>query len=333
MNKYYIKTVLLSALAAVLISGCKSPSPESIKRSGLYFDTYISVEIYGNNDIKLLDDVFNLCDKYEHLFSPTVNGSDIYNINHSNGDTIKISPESYNILNDSLKYCNQSDGTFDITIYPLTKLWNFSDTSSHIIPSSKEIASILPHIDYHNINMDSSDYSIYLDDKESAIDVGAIAKGYIADRIKDYLIGKDVTSAVINMGGDITLIGSKGENVPFTIGITDPNNKGNALMGLSLSDISVATSGIYERSFTEEGRLYHHILDPTTGYPCETDITSVTVITQSAEDADAICTLCILNGSDKALELINSMNDTEAIIIKRDGTVLKSKQADKYIKN
>ena len=336
MKSKHLTAIIISAtLTAISFSGCLYPSQkESVKRSGLYFDTYISVEIYDSDNTCYLDDVFKMCDHYEHIFSPSVQGSDIYNINNSEGNEVLVDPETIHLLNDSIKYCQKSDGVFDITVYPVSKLWNFSDNASHTIPDQNEISKALTHVNYNLLNIDTENNTVYLDDSLSAIDPGSIAKGYIADRINEYLKSCNVNSAIINMGGDISVIGSKDDGIPFTIGITDPNNKNNVIMGLEITDKAVATSGIYERCFTENNILYHHILDTKTGYPCDTDINSVTIITDSAEKADALCTLCILMGSDPALKYIESCEkDTEVIIIKRDGTILKSEQADKFIKH
>ena len=164
------------------------------------------------------------------------------------------------------------------------------------------------------------------------MDPGGAAKGYVADRIAEYLNAQKITGAIINMGGDMRLIGQKSDGGIFNIGINDPFGKGSCICSLSLTDKSVATSGTYERCFTKDGKTYHHILDTKTGYPADTDIVSATVITNDTEAADCLATACILLGSAKALPLIESLDYTEAVMILSDGTITQTSGAAAFIR-
>ena len=177
-----------------------------------------------------------------------------------------------------------------------------------------------------------SDNSVTLTDPEASVEVGSIAKGFVADRIAEYLNSESITGAIINMGGDMRLIGSKPDGDLFNIGIQDPFGSGSCTESLYISDMAVATSGTYERCFTANGKKYHHILDTATGYPVDTDIESVTVISDNAEDCDCLCTIAIIEGSQKALEIIEHTENTEAVIILSDKTVLHSSGANRYIR-
>ena len=336
MNKTTVFIITPLILSVTLLSSACSNNSNMLHsaKSGMYFDTVVSVDLYGISGSKsdsLLNECMSICEKYEKLFNKNLSSSDIAKINSSYAQPVKVDHETVTLICDSLKYCTLSGGRFDITIDPVSKLWDFHGNNTHI-PENADLKEACSHVDHSMINIDSSNDTVTLTDPKASIDVGAAAKGYIADRIADYLSDSGVTGAIINMGGDMHLIGSKPDNSLFNIGINDPSSNG-CIMSLYLSDMSVATSGTYERCFTEHGKTYHHILDPKTGMSADTDITSVTVITSNAIDADCLCTVCILLGSDEALSLIEQTADTEAIIILDDGSIRKSSGADDYIRN
>lgn len=331
-----LNTLIPFLVAALFLSSCADNTAQSADdvpsatASGTFFDTYISITIYGSDNRDILSEAIDMCDRYENMLSTDVVDSDIYRINHSNGKPVSVSEDTVTLINDSVRYCELSEGTFDITIYPVSSLWNFH-TDNPVIPDDSTVKSAVEHVNYRNIVVDSKNNTVMLRDKQSGIDIGGIAKGYIGDKIADMLRKKDITSAVINLGGDITVIGSKTENEPFTIGINDPNSSGKVLLGLKINNRCVATSGTYERCFTAGEKAYHHILNPKTGYPADTDIKSITIITSSAKDADALCTICLLYGCEDALQLIEQTDDTEAVIIKYDDSVMYTSGADRFI--
>ncbi|MBR1909479.1 MAG: FAD:protein FMN transferase [Lachnospiraceae bacterium] len=332
--KTNIKITLVSLLSALLLSGCLASNNRPYSRSGLYYDTIISVTLYGvgkNDADLLLDECMTICDHYGSLFDPDINTSDIAKINSSGGKSITVDPDTILCLSETLKYSGISDGKFDITIKPVSDLWDFHEGSGKI-PSADRLNNALNYVGYKKITIDPVNNTVSLE-PGSSIELGASAKGFIAGKISEYLKKNNVSGAIINMGGDICLLGSKPDGSDFNIGISDPDSSGAPVLTLTLNNTSVATSGTYERCFTYEGQKYHHILDPSTGYPVKTDVLSVTVISDSAIDCDCLCTLCILEGTPKALSLINSIPDTEAIIIQNDGKIVKSSGADRYIKN
>lgn len=328
-----LKNTIISLLIIMtaLLSGCNYTisSPESCEKSGMFFDTFITISIYDRNDPEILNECFRLCSEYENMLSATINGSDIDRINSSNGAITPVSYDTYKLIEDSIYYSEISDGLFDISIYPVYSLWDFRDSDARI-PNDSDIQDALTHVNYNNIVL-NSEQSVKLSDKSSAIELGGIAKGYIADMLADYLKKCNISSAIINIGGDIHVIGAKSNNTPFVIGIKDPNNTQDVLCALKINDICVATSGTYERSFEYEGKIFHHILNPKTGYPADTDIKSVTVITDSSEKADALCTCLILFGSQRALDFIENEENTEAIIVTNNNITIKSSGASKYI--
>ncbi len=172
-------------------------------------------------------------------------------------------------------------------------------------------------VDYRKIVIDENE--VTLSDADAALDLGGIAKGYIADKMKAYLQGEGITSGLINLGGNVLAIGEKPDGSAYTIGIQKPfDETGEPIASVSVSDQTVVTSGIYERSFTLDGRCYHHILDTATGYPYENDLLSVSVICASSADGDGLSTACFALGLEKGLAYIESLDQTEAIFITSD---------------
>lgn len=342
MKKSILLHLIEISLPVIIITtlcGCDSMlQTKSSTKNGMYFDTIVSVTIYDNDTEKaeiLLDESMKICEKFENLFSKNIPDSDIYKINTAANSPVEINVDTSYLLEKGLYYTQISDGKFNITIAPLTQLWDFHG-EANAIPQDNEITQALSHIDHgmknHILNIDSRNNTATLSDDKSSIEIGGIAKGYIADKIYEYLADQDIAGAIINMGGDIKVLGQNQNNESFTIGINDPNNSGTPLFPIYLKNISVATSGTYERYFMDEnGKKYHHILDPETGYPVNTDILQATVITTDSVDADALATICILKGSRDAVNFIEDIPDTECILITNSGDIIKSNGADKFI--
>ena len=332
---FRIFPALISLTLLLTFCGCTTLSDRegAYTKNGVYFDTLISITLYCNDDAaadKYLEGCLGLCEKYSSLLDANIKGSDIYNINHSAGSYVKVSAETIDIIEKSLCYSNISSGLFDITINSASKLWDFHEENG-TLPDGDELSKALTHIDYQLISTDKAAGTVCLADKNASIDIGGIAKGYIADEIAGYLTNSEITGALINIGGDITCIGHKPQDRLFSIGITDPFGGNTPILGLSLTDKSVATSGTYERAFYIGDEKYHHILDPKTGYPVDTDVLSSTIIADSGMDADCLGTVAILLGSRVALDLINSTENTEGIIICNNGDILYSDGISQYL--
>lgn len=285
-------------------------------------NTYVTITIYDSKDTTLLNDCLALCDKYELLFSRTNPESELYQLNHgelpiSSDGYYTVSDELFEIIKIGKEYSMLSDDAFAIALEPLTSLWNFTN-GTNIIPAQNDIDAVLPLLSSEDILLRAPD-EIAFAKEGMGIDLGGIAKGYIADKIKEYLISKDVHSALIYLGGNVLCIGQK-ETGPFKIGIEKPfDADGNMAAVIQVSDMSVVTSGTDERYFEKDGKLYHHILDKNTGYPIENNLTAVTIITASSTDADALSTTCFSLGLEKGLELLNSRANVEGFFITKDG--------------
>ncbi len=331
------KIVLISfvILALSLLSGGCRPvnTDRPVSKTALYYDTIVTVELFGQDTAsleELADDCMRLCDHYQKLFDPDIKTSDIARINAAETATVTVDHDTAVMLSQALHYSEVSDGKFDITIAPVSSLYDWH-ISPPVIPSDSDLAAACSLVDHGNVIVDTDKNTVTLLSGDTRIDPGAAAKGYIADRIADRLEGESITGAIINMGGDMRLVGRKTDNSLFNIGINDPDNDG-CIISLCLSDCAVATSGTYERCYEKDGVNYHHILDPFTGKSADTDIRSITVISKMSLDCDCLCTVGILLGYEKASELIEQTPDTEAVFILNDGTVKKTSDADTFIR-
>lgn len=361
-----LKTVLveivfiaISIFLCCFICGCNSTNNfQPVKKTTLAFDTVVSITIYdcnseNNNDKNstktaysdyLIDECFNLCSYYENLFSRTVPTSEISQINSSNGKPVNVSQETMELIEKGIYYGDISDGLFDITIASVSNLWDFhndntisqtysdqkinSKNAVTAVPDNNDIRKAVKHVSYKYIIIDKASNTVSLSDKEAMIDLGGIAKGYIADKLKEYLVNKGVSSALIDLGGNIVVIGAKPDGSPFKIGIKKPFSENEIETSVELTDKAVSTSGVYERFFLlndsenteytdsiyiDGKKLYHHILNPKTGYPVNTDIYGASVICDKSIDADALSTIYILKGYKEGKAFFDSLKDVEAI--------------------
>ena len=283
----------------------------------------MTITIYDSKDETLLDQCMELCSDYESVFSRTLPTSEIYRLNHGtfpkDGDYYILSDVCADLIEKGLTYCRLSDGAFDITIAPVSALWDFSSENPKV-PDPKEIESALSLVGWEKVDLQGN--RIRFQQEGMEIDLGGIAKGYIADCLKEYLLSCGVESALINLGGNVLCIGSKMDGAPFRIGIQKPFAEQNEILGaVQISDQSVVSSGIYERNFEADGTLYHHILNPQTGYPFDNGLTSVTIFSERSVDGDGLSTSCFALGLEQGMELIASLPDVYAIFVTQDGAL------------
>lgn len=323
MKKLRFFFLAASLVCSQLLTGCGAQDPAPVSRAGFYFNTVISVTIYEAVDEPLFDDCFALAAKYEALFSSTIADSDISRINDADGKPVTVSNETVELLKQGIAYGELSQGTFDITIGTLSDLWDIStkallkETNESMIPDAGEIAAACEPVDYHNIQINGNEVS--LKNPDTQIDVGGVAKGYIADRMKEFLNENGITSGFINLGGNFLALGPKQDGSAYTVGIQKPfAEDGTALATVKVTDETVVSSGVYERYFKVNGTRYHHILDTATGYPYENDLLGVTIITDSSVDGDALSTTCFSLGLSDGMALVERLPDTEAIFITDD---------------
>ena len=302
----------------VTLNGCTvPPKSESLTMTGTYFDTVVQIEVWGA-DQEIMEHCRQMCEDYEQMLSATIETSEISRINNAGGEPVEVSDETAGLIEEGIKYGDISDGRFDITIAPATDLWNFTDNEEKILPDPDELAEAVTHIDYHCIKVEGN--TVTLTDPEARIDLGGIAKGYIADRLKEYLKDEGIEHALIDLGGNMLTLGRRYDGNDFRIGIQKPfAGTGTAMAVVSVNDKSVVTSGDYERYFEKDGVIYHHILDPDTGYPVQNDLDQVTIISDQSVDGDALSTTCFAMGLEDGLELIRNLDGIEAVFVTKDG--------------
>ena len=322
-NNNFIKKYgsLFLILSLTVLAGCSAPfRQEPVSQTGFYFDTVITVTVYDHGSEELLTQCMDLAAHYENLLSPYIEGSDIWNVNHSAGAFVTVEEDTLNLLKTALSYAEISDGLVDPSIGSLSALWNFGSDNQQFVPAKKQIDEALSHVDYHGLEI--RDDQVMLASPGVQIDLGFIAKGFIGDRIKEFLASKGVASALINLGGNVVILGAKPDGSSFRIGIQKPfAPAGTCALTLDLSDISAVSSGNYERYFEKDGTLYHHILSTETGYPASSGLTQVTILSPSSVDGDALSTLCYILGYEKAVQLLKNYPDIQAVFITEDGHI------------
>ena len=327
LRRIFKKTILviLMSLSLCTLTGCTTSDVEgstAVKISGTDFllNTVITIYLYDSDDEDILNGCFQVIKKYENIYSRTSSTSELYALNHRTLPSIngkyQISDELSDILTYALHYGELSKGGFDITIEPISSLWDYTSRPA-VLPSKESIEKQLPMVNYKYIKLEGNEISFA---KEGVgIDLGGIAKGYIADRVKDYLIEQGVHSAIISLGGNILCVGTKPDGVPFQVGLQMPFGAQNETMAMmEISDYSVVTSGIYEKYFEKDGKIYHHLLDPKTGYPFDNNILSVTIVSPKSVGGDGLTSTCFSLGVEKGLELISTIPDTYAVYITDD---------------
>ena len=292
--------LLIIVIAGRLSFGCeKQRQTEPISETRFLLNTVCTITIYDMTDSDLLRSAFELIERYEAVFSVTIEGSDVWRVNEAGGETVEISYHTANMIRSAVDFAGASGGMFDITIGRLSSLWDFSSDSP---PEQQSITGALQTVDYKQIVLD--EHSMRLNDPAARIDLGGIAKGYIADMVAVFLMENGVESAVIDLGGNIIAVGHKPDGTLWRIGVREPFGQYGQLLGvLETGQAAVVTSGIYERSFVYEGILYHHILDPFTGKPASSDVISATILSENSMTGDVLSTVAVLIGSQKAVQL------------------------------
>lgn len=276
--------LMSSILILALFSGCKAEKDRTAELHTTTFfamDTIMELSVYGNE--KVLSAAEKRVAALEKLFSVTDPDSEIYALNHNGAS--ELSGDTAACLADGLDLCRRTGGALDLSVYPVERAWGFT-TGNYRIPSEQELSALLPLVDYSRIPFDKAVISL---DQGMEIDLGGIAKGYTGDQLLQLFRENGVSSALINLGGNIQAVGAKPDGTPWRIGIQDPFGDGY-LGTLDAVNQAVITSGGYERYFEENGQVYWHIIDPSTGYPAKSGLLSVTVVGEQGVLCDGLST-------------------------------------------
>ncbi len=309
------KVLCLLLLACLLLSGCTAPARPA-ETNIFAMDTYMAFVAYGEGADEALLEATHLIQRLEKELSRTDEKSAVYAINH--GTAAAVPADTLAVLEAALSLSDDTDGLFDVTIAPLVELWNITGETPHIA-TEDELAALVPLVGREHVHVDGD--TVTLDDG-CAIDLGGIGKGYAGDKVAELLGAKGLTGATASLGGNVVVLGTKPDGKLWTVAIQDPASTDYACL-LSLTDCAVVTSGGYQRYFTaEDGTVYQHILDPRTGKPAESDLTSVSIICPDGTRADAYSTALYIMGEADAIAFWREKQDFDMVLITADGRLL-----------
>ena len=320
-------TALKNGSAQAEAQKMKDPELPKETKVGFYLDTVITLTAYTDHP-ELLEKGLELCGEYENLLSRTIEGSDVWRLNHADGKTVTVSDETADILRTAIEIGEKSDGAFDITIAPVSTIWDFT-SGKQIVPDAETIEEAVRLVDFRKIRMDGNDVTL---PAGMMIDLGGIAKGYIADAVRQNLEAAGIKSAILSFGGNIVAIGMKPDGSPWKVGIQDIDEPTGKSMMVSLNyGGSTVTSGIYERGFTVDGVTYHHILSNRTGWPVQNGLASVTIFSDSSMIGDALSTAVFALGKEEGARLIENLDGIEALFIDRNRNAYGTSGLGKYM--
>lgn len=304
--------ILLLILLLLPVFGCSAQTVSSAV--GFACDTVVTIRAYAPQET--VDDALRLVSDYERVLSKTVENSDVWKLNHAAGQPVEVNPETAELLRLAVAISADCDGALDVSIAPLSALWDFT-AESPSLPDADALQNAAALVDYRNIVIEGNTVTLR---NGASVDLGGVAKGYIADRVAEFLKQSGVRHACINMGGNVLVFGGKPDGTAWQIGVRDPNGTPEQSEEvLSLTDGAVVTSGNYERFFELDGVRYHHILDPKTGMPVQNGLASVTILTGQSALADALSTACFVLGPEASEPLLLRYG-ARAIFLFTDGT-------------
>lgn len=302
---------ILPLILLVLLGGCTA---RPVEKTVFAMDTVMTLKIWGSS--AAADDAARQINQLEQQLSVTRPESEIARLNA--GGSAALTPETAALLRQSLALCRLTGGALDITIGPVTELWGFS-TGDYRLPQPDELAAALERVDYRAVTWSGDTLTL---PQGGAVVLGAVAKGYAADVLCQQLRQAGVGSAILSLGGNVQTLGSKPGGGDWQVAIRDPADSDALLGTLSIAgSAAVVTSGGYQRCFEEGGTVYHHILDPATGYPAHSGLVSVTIVAQSGLYADALSTAVYVMGKDAALSLWRQQGDFDMVLVDDDGRV------------
>lgn len=324
MNKKKFPVIIVIVITIIFSLFMITRNKKEDKYSSTYYNlgTINEITLYDinkKNGDRILRECEEILKSIDNRMSRQITSSEISKINLNAGESyVEVSDDTYYVIKESINFSNMSNDIFDISIGPIIDLWGIG-TEDAKIPTEKEIENNLALVNYKDILLNEENHSVKLTKKNMKIDLGGIAKGYAADKIYEYLKQEKLERALINLGGNIYVLGDKEDNQPFSIGIQDPTKpRGNSIGYIKVSNKSVVTSGIYERYFEENNKIYHHMIDPHTGYPFDNNLSSVTIISDKSIICDALSTTTFGLGIDDGLKLAESLDGVDAIFITKD---------------
>lgn len=319
-------------LFGMILTACEEQDPRGlaenpIERTEFLLGTVASIRVYNEGQEEALDLAFERVTELDEWFAMQKEDSEIAEVNRQAGVApVEVSEEVFHVMERALYFAEESDGKFDPTIGAVTSLWNIGQENA-AVPDQDELEEILNVVDYNLVELNKENQTIFLQEEGMKVDLGAIAKGYITDEAARVLSEEGVNTAIIDLGGDIVVLGNstRGEEEPWRVGIQDPYGERGEILGMiDLADSAIVTSGIYERNIEEDGKSYHHLMNPETGFPVENNISGISIIADNAMDADAIANIAFSKGVEDGLAYINAMSGVDVIYVTKDKEVFAS---------
>ncbi len=318
------KNCLYSVIAAcVAFCSCgqkntsvnKSDTANPTSRDIFAMDTYMNLKAYGNNADAALTEAETRIHELENELSVTSEISDIWKLDHHNGEPLEISDDAILLINKAKEIGDITNGALDITLYPVLKEWGFT-TGDYKIPEKNTIDELLKNVDYSKISVEGS--TVNLPDN-SLIDLGALAKGYTGDEIMEIFKANDIKSGIISLGGNVQALGSKPDGADWKVAVRDPFLTDRDMCVVEISNKAVITSGNYERFFTDDdGNKYWHIIDPKDGYPADNGLVSVTVVGENGLECDSLSTALFVLGYEGTLDYLKDLSENDVILVTDD---------------
>ncbi len=315
-----ILPILLAVLLVIPLAACESDGNQN-ELQFFAMNTYMVIRADGAHAETALtkaEETIRAVERELEVRVLTPTGT-VSRLNAANGAAVSASPELIGLLETAIAANVETGGAFDITLYPFSKLWDFTGVGH--IPSAEELADAMQLTGSEKVVVNTSAGTVQLTGG-AQIDLGAIAKGYAADLVAADMRSAGIESALLNLGGNVLVIGSRADGEAWRVAVADPKNTENVVGVLAVTDKAVVTSGTYERFFMDGAMRYHHLLDPQTGKPARTGLESVTIVCDSAERADILSTALFVMGEEKALEFWKQDSGFEMILIREDKTIV-----------
>lgn len=309
--------VAMSGLVLLALHGQAIRAEEQVFTKDMFaMDTYFALKAYGPEGEAALE----LCEEkvleLEAALSVTEADSDVARYNKKKSQM--VSWDTYTLVDRAIELCEDTEGALDITLYPVQQAWGFT-TDVRRVPGEQELKELLKQVDYRKLDLQIVDGCGTIGVEDVQIDLGAVAKGYTGDCLLNILKEQGVTSAMLDLGGNVQVLGGKPDGSPWKVAVRNPLDTATAIGVLEVTDKVVITSGSYERYFEENGKRYWHILDPKTGYPADSGLVSVTVVGDSGVRCDGLSTALFVMGKEKAVEFWRKAGDFEMILVTESG--------------
>ena len=334
-----LKKILALGLAgAILCTGCAERREAAHKMlenqkmenrhdaTSFAMDTVMTFTVIHEDGDEIIIDAEQEIRRLENLLSVTIENSDVSKLNAAAGkEAVEMHVDTQVLLQTGKTLGEKTGGLFDIAISPIVKAWGFTE-AEHLVPTQAELDALLPLTDPTDLILDEG--KAYLRKEGMAVDLGGIAKGYASDKVAELLKEKGVESAIISLGGNVYGIGTKPGGEKWEVALANPLDANDYCGLISIEDQAVVTSGGYQRYFEENGKKYHHIIDPATGYPAESGLLSVTIISESGTEADVLSTALFVMGLEDAVKYWQENGDFEAIFVTEAGEVVATEGAD-----